>query len=107
MSNNIAHLDTSALDTAAKFFRTMQKAGADFTGPMQDTKQRRNLVTYLQMGCPKVNDNGEMMMPELPRGEGLCRDILGDYFLSTKEMSVAFGFEYSGRCLDFFEKLPA
>ena len=37
---SIAHLDTASLDTAAKFFRTMQKVGADFTGPVQSVTKR-------------------------------------------------------------------
>ena len=75
---NIANLDTATLDTVAKFFRTMQKAGADFTGPMQDRTKRRNLAEYLENGCPKVNNNGEVVTNQLPEGYDLARLILGD-----------------------------
>jgi len=63
---NIAHLDTRVLDTAAKFFRTMQKVGADFTGPMQSVDKRNNLVEYLKLGCPDVYGGGVINMTPRP-----------------------------------------
>ena len=105
--SNIAHLDTAALDTAAKFFRTMQKAGANFTGPMQSIAQRRNLVAYLEMGCPKVDSNGAVVTPQLPEGKDLCRLILGDDFLSPEDVAKVYGFSYSDEQLEHFaETLP-
>lgn len=105
--NNIAHLDTAALDTAAKFFRTMQKAGANFTGPMQSIAQRRNLVAYLEMGCPKVDGNGAVVTPQLPEGTDLCRPILGDDFLSPEDVAKVYGFSYSDEQMaNFAETLP-
>lgn len=105
--SNIAHLDTTALDTAAKFFRTMQKAGADFTGPMQSVAQRRNLTAYLQMGCPKIDSNGEIVTPTLPDGEDLVRLILDDDFLSSEDVAKAYGWSYTDDQLAHFtETLP-
>jgi len=105
--SNIAHLDTAALDTAAKFFRTMQKAGADFTGPLQSTAQRRNLVAYLEMGCPKVDGNGTVVTPQLPDGTDLCRLILGDDFLSPEDVARVYGFSYSDeQVANLSEALP-
>lgn len=105
--SNIAHLDTTALDTASKFFRTMQKAEADFTGPMQSVAQRRNLTAYLQMGCPKINGNGEIVTPTLPDDEELARLILGDDFLSVEEVAKAYCWNYTDDQLaDFIETLP-
>ena len=104
---NIAHLDTTALDTAAKFFRTMQKAGADFTGPLQSVVQRRNLTAYLQMGCPKIDSSGGMVTPTLPDGEEFARLILGDDFLSPEDMAKAYGWSYSDdQMANFAETLP-
>ncbi len=104
---NIAHLNTSALDTAAKFFRTMNKAGADFTGPMQSVTQRRNLVAYLEMGCPKLNSDGEIVTPTLSDGEELARLILGDDYLSPEDVAKAYGWSYNDEQLaNFANTLP-
>ena len=107
--NNIAHLDTAVLYTAAKFFRTMQKAGADFTGPMRHLTQRRNLVAYLKMGCPKVDNDGKIIAPDWlwPEGEDLCRLILGDDFLSPKDVGEAYGLSYSDdQTMNFTKTMP-
>jgi hypothetical protein len=93
--SNIAHLDTTALDTAAKFFRVMQKAGANFTGPMQSTTKRSNLVEYLKLGCPKVSTNSVVGSPALPIGAELARLILGDDFISPEEVYSAYGWQYT------------
>jgi hypothetical protein len=100
--SNMAHLDTATLDTAAKFFCTMQKAGADFTGPMQSVAKRHNLVAYLEMGCPKINNNGEIVTPTLPDGEEHARSILGDDYLSPEDVVKAYGWSYSGDQLENF-----
>lgn len=92
----IAYLNTAALDTAAKFFRVMQTAGVDFTGPMQSVAKRRNLADYLQMGCPKIDTN-----------EDLYRLVFGDDFLSPEDMTKAYGFSYSDEQIArFTETLP-
>ncbi|MFZ2252832.1 MAG: hypothetical protein WAW13_01505 [Minisyncoccia bacterium] len=93
--NNIAHLDTTTLDTAAKFFRTMRKAGADFTGPMQSITQRANLVEYLKLGCPKVDATGVVTTPSLPGGADLARILLRDDFIAPKDVASMYGFSYS------------
>ena len=104
---NIAHLDTTVLDTAAKFFRTMQKAGADFTGPMQSITQRRNLVSYLEMGCPKLGDNGGVVINQLPKGHKLARLILGDDYITHEEITTAYDFNYTEEQLEHFaDTLP-
>ncbi|MBL7045009.1 MAG: hypothetical protein ISR98_00195 [Parcubacteria group bacterium] len=100
---DIANLDTSALDTAAKFFRTMQKAGANLTGPMQDRTKRRNFVEYLEKGCPKINDNGEVVTNQLPEGHELARLILGDDYITPEEMAEAYSFNYTEEQLEHFE----
>lgn len=54
--SDIAHF-TSALDTAAKWFRTMLKAGASLPQlmlPIDNKEARTNLVEYLAAGCPKI-----------------------------------------------------
>jgi hypothetical protein len=105
--SNIAHLDTASLDTAAKFFRIMQKAGADFTGPMQSTTKRANLAEYLKLGCPKVNQDGAAVIPTLPEGADLARMILGDDFIAPEDVAEAYGFTYSDEQLvTFADTLP-
>jgi len=105
--SNIAHLDTSSLDTAAKFFRIMLKAGANFTGPMQNVAQRCNLVAYLEMGCPKIDGNGEIATLQLPEGTDLAHLILGDDFLSPEDVVAAYGRTYSDEQMKHFtETLP-
>ncbi len=105
--SNIAHLDTTALDTAAKFFRTMKKAGADFTGPLQSVAKRRNLVAYLEMGCPKTNGDGKIVTPTLPEGEDTARLILGDDYLSPEDVAKAYGWSYTDeQVANFTETFP-
>jgi hypothetical protein len=105
--SNIAHLDTTVLDTAAKFFRTMLKAGADFTGPMQSTTKRSNLVAFLALGCPKVNAAGVVESPTLPEGVDLVRLILGNDLIAPANVSGDYGFAYSDEQLaNFDESLP-
>lgn len=97
---NFANLDTTVFDTVAKFFRTMKKAGADFTGPMQSVAKRRNLVAYLEAGCPKINTNGIVVQPTIPEGEAMTRLILGDDYLPAEETAKAFGFKYTDAQLE-------
>lgn len=105
--SNIAYLDTTALDTAAKFFRTMQKAGVDFTGPMQNTTKRANLAAYLALGCPKVNADGMVVNPTLPEGVDLARLILGNDFISPEDVANVYGFSYSeDQLAHFADTLP-
>ena len=91
--SDIAHLDTTALDTAAKFFRTMRKAGADFTGPMQSVAKRRNLVEYLTMGCPKVKENGEL--ETFTRSDRARRILSNDFITPEEVMSAHSGVVYT------------
>lgn len=97
MPKNIAHPDPAAvLDTAAKFFRVMLKAGAsfsDFTPPMQSVAKRRNLVEYLKLGCPKVRDDATLSTA--PSGYDLARQILGDDFITPEEVASARGLVYT------------
>lgn len=104
--SNIAHLDTTALDTAAKFFRVMAAAGADFTGPMQNRQQRANLVRYLELDCPAVNELVEYQ-PRKPATEELAAVLLGDRFIPPSEI-VYGGFRHSGELLrSLADSLPS
>lgn len=93
---NIANLDTATVDTVAKFLRTMKKAEADFTGPMQSVAQRRNLVAFLNAGCPKINfDEGSVVQSTLPEGEELARLILGDDLITPEDIEAKTGIRYT------------
>jgi hypothetical protein len=83
----IAHLDTTVLDNAAKFFRVMGNAGADFTGPMQDKRKRANLVRFLQRGCPEVDELGAVH-PTVPASMAVAKALLGDNFISPDELNA-------------------
>ncbi len=99
---SIAHLDTSALDTAAKFHRAMQKVGADFTGPMQSVTKRQNLAHYLALGCPKVDGNG--VVDTTPTPESLARLLLGADFITPEEVAKArAGIVYTDEQLEGLE----
>ncbi|WP_293004957.1 hypothetical protein [Nitrosomonas sp.] len=105
--SNIAHLDTATLDTVAKFFRIMRKAGADFTGPMQDLNKRKNLVAYLALECPEITAEGTTIVTIIPKGAELARRILGDDFIDITEVSSAYNFSYSDEQLvNFSNTLP-
>jgi hypothetical protein len=99
--SSIAHLDTAALDTAAKFFRTMQKAGADFTGPLQSVGKRANLAAYLALGCPKVDGNG--VIDTTPTPESLARLLLGADFITPEEVTAGRGLSYDDEQLEGLE----
>ena len=93
---DIANLDTAAVDTVVKFLRTMKKAEADFTGPMQSVAQRRNLVAFLKAGCPKIDfDKGSVVQITLPEGEALARLILGDDLITPEDIESATGIRYT------------
>lgn len=91
--SNIAYLDTTVLDTAAKFFRIMQKAGADFTGPMQNIEKRHNLVDYLKLGCPVVDSTGAIVAT--PVCYDLARLILNHDFITPNEVMARRNLTYT------------
>jgi len=110
MSEHIAHPDpTAVLDTAAKFFRVMNKAGAEFeafTPPMQSVTKRRNLAEYLNLGCPKIDGNGAV--DTAPSEHDLAHLILADDFITPEEVAGARGLVYTDEQLEALEKnLPA
>jgi len=94
---SIAHPDpTAVLDSTAKFFRVMDKAGAPFgafTTPMQSVAKRRNLAEYLNLGCPKVKDDGTV--DTTPSEQDFARLILGDDFITPEEVTTARGLVYT------------
>ena len=108
---------TSTELTLSKIFRkfglltgTLENEGvtlADWQKPIDNTTARRNLAAFLKMGCPKVNNNGEIINPTLPDGEELARLILGDDYLSPEDVAKAYGWSYSDEQLaNFANTLP-
>ena len=97
---------TAVLDTFTKFFRLIFKQGVKMehiNAPNNSVAKRKNLAEYLKMGCPKVNNDGEVVTPQLPE----CRLILGDGFLSVEEVARVYGWSYSDEQLEHFtETLP-
>ncbi len=106
---SIAHPDPAAvMDTAAKFFRVMAKAGAPFEAfglPVNNRTARRNLAAFLAAGCPKItlpDGNGEAK-PATPYD--LATMILGRDFISPEEIVGKYPtLAYSEEQLDMLEQ---
>lgn len=94
----------------AKLTKTLFSEGvttADWQKPIDNMTARRNLAAYLKMGCPKVNDNGEIVTPTLPAGEDLARLVLGDDYVSPEDVAKTYCWSYSGGQLaNFANTLP-
>lgn len=99
---NFAHLNTAELDALTKFARVMKKAGADFTGPMQDTTQRRSLVSYLESGCPKVS-SGRSLIKEIDP-VFFARSVLEKDFITPEMVAEVSGLSYSEEQRETLEK---
>jgi hypothetical protein len=98
------------LDTVAKFHRLLAKEGVGpdhINTPNNSVVKRRNLADYLKKGCPKVNDNGEVVTNQLPEGHELARLILGDDYITAEEVANAYGVTYTDEQLEHFaDTLP-
>jgi len=98
------------LDTVAKFHRLLAKEGVGpdhINTPNNSVVKRRNLADYLKKGCPKVNDNGEVVTNQLPEGHELAHLILGDDYISPEEVANAYGVSYTEDQLKHFgDTLP-
>lgn len=109
--NKIVTLNPSdVLDKTAKFIRVMEKAGvpwASFQLPIKNRAARRNLAEYMLMGCPKMKNNGQIVVA--PANDyGLARAILGKDFISPDEIAIARKLTYGDNQLQHFaETLPS
>lgn len=110
MENIANQSSTAVLDTVAKFHRLLKKEGVTMehiSGPNNSVVKRRNLAEYLQKGCPRVNDNGEVVTNQLPEGHELARLILGDDCITPEEVATAYGVSYTDEQLEHFaDTLP-
>lgn len=101
---------SGVLGTVTKLIRLTEKEDVEWSHwqhPTNNVTARRNLAEYLQMGCPKVNDNGEVVTNQLPEGHELARLILGDDYITPEEVATAYGFSYSDEQLEHFaDTLP-
>ena len=96
---------SGVLGTVAKLIRLTEKENVEWSHwqhPTNNVTARRNLAKYLQRGCPKMGDNGEVVQTRLPEGYELARLILGDDFLTPEEVAIAYGFSYSDEQLEHF-----
>jgi len=98
------------LDTVAKFHRLLAKEGVGpdhINTPNNSVVKRRNLADYLKKGCPKVNDNGEVVTNQLPEGHELAHLILGDDYITAEEVATAYGVSYTDDQMEHFaDTLP-
>ena len=101
---------SGVLGTVAKLIRLTEKEDVEWSHwqhPTNDVTARRNLAEYLQKGCPKVNDNGEVVTNQLPEGHELACLILGDDYITTEEVATAYGVSYTDEQLEHFaDSLP-
>lgn len=111
MKKIIASLNPSdVLDKTAKFFRVMEKAGvswASYQLPIDNRTARRNLAEYLNLGCPKVKSDGQVVVT--PANDyDLARTILGKDFITPEEIAIARKLTYGDDVLRHFaETLPS
>lgn len=103
---NSKYADTvSALNWASKLIRVMNEAGVDFTPVLRSPKKRKNLVAYISLGCPEVDADG--IAVQTFSDYDSARLILGDDFITPKEVMEARGLTYSQEQLDhLIETLP-
>lgn len=95
------------LGTMAKLLRLTGVEWSHWLYPTNNVEARRNLADFLEKGCPKITNNGEIVTPTLPEGEELCRLILRDDYLSPQDVAKAYGWRYSDDQLaNFAETLP-
>jgi hypothetical protein len=96
---------SGVLGTVAKLIRLTEKdvEWSHWQHPTNNVTARRNLAEYLQKGCPKVGDNGEMVTNQLPEGHELARIILGDDYITPEEVAKAYGLSYTDEQLGHFE----
>jgi len=101
---------SGVLGTMAKLIRLSEKEGVDWSHWQQPTNNppaRRNLAEYLKKGCPKVNNNGEVVTNQLPEGHELARLVLGDDYITPEEVATAYGTSYTDEQLEHFaDTLP-
>lgn len=101
---------SGVLGTMAKLIRLTEKEDVEWSHwqhPTNNVTARRNLAEYLQKGCPKVNDNGEVVTNQLPEGHELARLILGDDYITPEEVATAYGVSYTDEQLEHFaDTLP-
>ena len=93
---------TAVLDTAAKLFRVMRKAGASFSCfnlPLQDMTARRNLVEFLRLGCPKVASTVKTFS-----SLDLATIILESRFITPYEVATAHGLVYPEEQLEEYDR---
>jgi len=113
MKTNTSHPNptpSGVLGTVAKLIRLTEKEDVEWSHwqhPTNDVTARRNLAEYLQKGCPKVNDNREVVTSQLPEGHELARLILGDDYITPEEVATAYGVSYTDEQLEHFaDSLP-
>jgi hypothetical protein len=61
---------------------------------LNSIQARRNLATYVEMGCPEIQ-NGEIVNQELSRFEEVAKFVLGKDYLSLEDVEKAHSFTYT------------
>jgi len=101
---------SGVLGTVAKLIRLTEKEDVKWSHwqyPTNNVTARRNLAEYLLRGCPKLNDNGEVVTNQLSEGHELARLILGDDYITLEEVANAYGVSYTDEQMEHFvDTLP-
>jgi hypothetical protein len=91
------------LGTVAKLIRLTEKEEVEWSHwqhPTNNVTARRNLADYLQRGCPRINDKGEINANHIPESHELARHILGKDYITPKEIESAYYTSYSDEQLE-------
>lgn len=108
----IAALNPSdVLDTTAKFVRVLEKEGVEWSHyrrPIDSKTARRNLAEFLKRGCPKVREDGSVIMAEFESSYDLARRILGQDLITPEEIAAVRGLTYTDeQLIAFADTLPS
>lgn len=98
---------SNVLGKIAKLVRLTEKEGVEWSHwqlPIDNIAARLNFVEYLRMGCPKVNENGEIITNQPLDNSKLAHLILHEDFITPEKMADAYGFSYSNEQLKCFEE---
>lgn len=98
------------LGTVAKLIRLTEDGNVQWSHwqyPTNNVTARENLAKYLRQGCPNFTKKGEVVTNQLPEGHELARLILGDDYITPKEVANAYGTSYTNEQLEHFvDTLP-
>jgi len=82
--------ESKVFDTAAKFFRLLEKEDVEwkhYRRPIDSRRARRYLAEFLRLGCPAIDSN--CVVEELPTSLEFARTILENNLITPDEIGDA------------------